>query len=155
VGSRRKEHGKVGSEGGMGRRMGGRGDGRMDKQWNWSGFGAHVIPKGHEALDDASERLSLRELSVREEVILLLLAGVEFVILVHHGGRGSVGTPPDENLLSTVLLNSLSLVEALEGAVHALVEAPVLNNWQVPAGVWQARVTAGPYLPRPAVACRH
>mmetsp|Transcript_27249 Transcript_27249/g.64328 ORF Transcript_27249/g.64328 Transcript_27249/m.64328 type:complete len:284 (+) Transcript_27249:95-946(+) len=92
-----------------------------------------VVPQRHEALDNVRERLRQRELRVAQEVVLGLLAGVEFVARLHHGRGDVIGAAPDEDLVLSMLLNCLGLVQPLEPAVHALVQTPVLDDRQMHA----------------------
>jgi hypothetical protein len=71
-----------------------------------------VVPKGHEALDNAGQRLSDRKHIIRDILVLGLLARVELVVLFHGRGRGRVRSPPDEHLVRAVLLYGLRLVKA-------------------------------------------
>jgi hypothetical protein len=52
--------------------------------------------------------------------------GEALVGLLESGGRDGVGPPPDLDLVLAVLGSGLSLVQALEGTVVPLVQAPAL-----------------------------
>jgi hypothetical protein len=71
-----------------------------------------VVPKGHEALDNAGQRLGDRQHIIRDILVLGLLARVELVVLFHGRGWGRVRSPPDEYLVRAVLLDGLRLVKA-------------------------------------------
>lgn len=85
-----------------------------------------VIPVREHALDGVLKALGPGE-AVRGEVVeSTVVSGVSLVVEVKLGRRNVVGTTPLEDLIITVDLGSLGLVEPLEGAVGAFVQSPRL-----------------------------
>ena len=56
-----------------------------------------------------------------------------FVAELEFGGRNVVAAPPDLDLVLSVLLRGLGLVQSLQGAVVAFVQPPGLDHRQVVA----------------------
>mmetsp|Transcript_7985 Transcript_7985/g.18517 ORF Transcript_7985/g.18517 Transcript_7985/m.18517 type:complete len:244 (-) Transcript_7985:66-797(-) len=82
-------------------------------------------PPGKEAVDRVFQALGGRHI-LAEILVAGVLGRPKLVVLLHQGGGNVVGAPPHVDLVCAVLLHSLLLVEALEAAVVALVEAPGL-----------------------------
>ena len=87
-----------------------------------------LLPVGHDAGDGVLEALRGRDVLGVQGRVLGLVAGVVLGVLLDLGGRDVEAAAPDLHLVRTVLLHSLLLVQAGEGAVHPLVEAPGLRD---------------------------
>jgi len=84
-----------------------------------------VVPVGEHAGDDVLEALGRGEEVGREGGVAAVEAGVALIAGVERGRGDIVAAAPGEDLLGAVPLAGLLLVEALECAVVALVQAPV------------------------------
>ena len=84
------------------------------------------MPEGEEAVDGVFEALGEREKVFGDAGVAGVMAGPAFVGFLEGGGWDVVAAAPDEDLFVTEFGGGLRLVEALERAVVAFVQAPVL-----------------------------
>ena len=80
--------------------------------------------------DGVLQALGVGELVGSDVAVLLLGVRVALVAGLKLGRADVEGATPDENLLVTVLGGGIGLVQALQGAVVALVELPALDDGQ-------------------------
>ncbi|AWY95163.1 Phosphate transport system regulatory protein PhoU [Propionibacterium freudenreichii] len=82
------------------------------------------LPVGKHALDDVLEALMQRTLVSRDVGVARVVELAELAVGLDGRRRHVVAATPGHELLLAVLVADLGLVEALQGAVVALVEAP-------------------------------
>jgi uncharacterized protein DUF4139 len=88
------------------------------------GGGDLALPVGQEAPHRVFQALGEGDLFGPQLRVAGVAPGPALVVAGEGRRRDVVAAPPDLHLLFAVLLHGLGLVEALQGAVHALVEAP-------------------------------
>lgn len=99
------------------------------------GWGEFVMPAGEDAVEGVVEGFGVGgEVEGGGFGVAGVEAGVCGVVGVEGGRRSVVGSAPDVDLLVAVLGGGFGFVEALEGAVVALVEAPAAFDGE-PGGV--------------------
>ena len=89
------------------------------------GRGNGVVPERQHAFHGVFQALGGRQLVGRDLGVAAVETGVALVVQRQRIGRDGVGTAPDQHLLVAVLGGRLGLVQALQGAVVTLVQAPV------------------------------
>jgi len=87
-------------------------------------WGDRLVPVGEHTGHRILEALGGGNLPRLQIRVAAIKAGVTRVVIVQRWGRHVVGSPPDVHLLFAVARRGLCLVEPLQGAVVALVQAP-------------------------------
>mmetsp|Transcript_67896 Transcript_67896/g.109399 ORF Transcript_67896/g.109399 Transcript_67896/m.109399 type:complete len:398 (+) Transcript_67896:890-2083(+) len=89
------------------------------------------LPEGHHTRYRVLQTLRRWDVLLVQLGVLWIPPGVELAVLAD-GRRRNVEAPaPDQDLLRAVLLDCLLLVQACQGAVHPLVQAPGLCDWHM------------------------
>ena len=90
-----------------------------------------IVPEWENSVDGGGKALVEWEDLWVETLVPLVVAWVVWRVLLKWWWWDGESTPPLENLLSAVLLGGLSLVEALESTIVALVKTPGADDWDV------------------------
>ena len=89
-----------------------------------------VVPARHHARDGVLQAFGQRHLRRRELGVAQVAAFAARIVGVEQRRRHVVAAAPDQHLLVAVLLGHVGLVQALQRAVVALVQAPVVLHRQ-------------------------
>lgn len=90
------------------------------------GRGDFFMPEREEALDGVLQALGEGQLRLGDSRIAWVVTGPALIRFLEWWWRNVIAAAPDENLLVAELCGGLGFVEALERAVVAFVETPVL-----------------------------
>src|SRR5260370_4615685 len=104
--------------------VGGDEDARLAQQVGHDG----VVPVREHPLDDVFQALRAGEQLVGQPGVSRIMGGMPLVGALQGGRPHVVAAPPDLHLFLPILLRGLLLVEPLEGAVVAFVEAPAATH---------------------------
>ncbi len=107
------------------------------------GRGQRLVPERHHARHGVFQALGQRHLCRLQAGVAPVAALAAWVAGFQRGRRRVVAAAPDQHLLVAVLLGHVGLVQALQGAVVALVEAPVFVHRQPGAVHLVERVPQG------------
>ena len=89
-----------------------------------------LVPERQHARDGVLEAFRQRDLFLVQLGVADVAALAARIARLERRRRGVVAAPPDQHLLVAVLLGGLALVEALQPAIVALVEAPGVHHRQ-------------------------
>ena len=88
------------------------------------------LPVGQDAFDGVSQRFCQRQLFFGQTCINPVMAGPARIFFCQGRRSSAVAAPPDLDLVSPMPGCCLCLVQALQGAIVALIELPGLFNRQ-------------------------
>ena len=89
----------------------------------------HLVPVWQHALDGVLRHSVRGQFGRRQRAVAAVVGGVTVVAGLQRGWRHVVAASPQMDLLVTVLRGGFGLVEALQGAVVTLVQAPARMHW--------------------------
>jgi len=92
-----------------------------------------IVPERYHTLHAISKTFCARQAIARDLGVARVIPGHSLIVFFEDGWRDIVGAAPDLDLLLAVLGSSFALVEALQAAIVALIEAPVLVHGEVVA----------------------